>query len=170
MYDPWDEFVMEHLREFEGKPLKSAETADVKVDQPATAEDQELLTNERAETLAKWLKEKLGEQVGVVRVSNRLVGSPGVIVETEKLTASMRRMLKGMHHGMAASKQDFEINPRHPIIVRLDKMRETDTALAVKVAEQLLDNARAAAGLLEDPRTMVKRMNELLERVLLVNQ
>jgi hypothetical protein len=49
-------------------------------------------------------------------------------------------------------------------------MRETDTALAVKVAEQLLDNARAAAGLLEDPRTMVKRMSELIERVLLVNQ
>jgi len=169
MYDPWDEFVMEHLREFEGKPLKSAETADVKVDQPATAENQEQLIDERAEALAKWLKEKLGEQVGAVRVSNRLVASPVVIVETEKLTASMRRMLKGMHHGMAASKQDFEINPRHPIIVRLDKMRETDTALAVKVAEQLLDNARAAAGLLEDPRTMVKRMNELLERVLLVN-
>jgi TNF receptor-associated protein 1 len=49
-------------------------------------------------------------------------------------------------------------------------MRETDSALAVKVAEQLLDNARAAAGLLEDPRTMVKRMNELLERILIVNQ
>src|SRR5260221_4413750 len=67
MYDPWDEFVMEHLREFEGKPLKSAETADVKLEQPATAENQEQLPDERADALAKWLKEKLGEQVGAVR-------------------------------------------------------------------------------------------------------
>src|SRR4029453_6191011 len=89
LYDPWDEFVMEHLREFDGKPLKSAETADVKVDQSATAENQEQLADERAEALAKWLKEKLGEQVGAVRVSNRLVASPVVIVETEKLTASI---------------------------------------------------------------------------------
>jgi hypothetical protein len=36
----------------------------------------------------------------------------------------------------------------------------------VKVAEQVLDNARVAAGLLEDPRTMLKRLNELLEQVL----
>ena len=35
------------------------------------------------------------------------------------------------------------------------------------VAEQILDNARVAAGLLEDPRTMLKRLNDLLERVLL---
>ena len=29
LYDPWDEFVMEHLREFDGKPLRLAEKADL---------------------------------------------------------------------------------------------------------------------------------------------
>jgi hypothetical protein len=45
-------------------------------------------------------------------------------------------------------------------------MRQTDPALAASVAEQVLDNARVAAGVLEDPRTMLNRLNQLLERVL----
>ena len=51
-------------------------------------------------------------------------------------------------------------------MVRLQTMRRENADLAVKVAEQVLDNARVAAGLLEDPRTMLKRLNELLEQVL----
>ena len=45
-------------------------------------------------------------------------------------------------------------------------MRQTDEALAAKVAEQVHDTARVAAGLLDDPRAMLKRLNELLEKVL----
>ena len=41
-----------------------------------------------------------------------------------------------------------------------------DAGLAAKVAEQIYDNCRAAAGLLEDPRAMITRMNELLEQAL----
>jgi HSP90 family molecular chaperone len=60
----------------------------------------------------------------------------------------------------------LEINPRHPILIRLDAMRQAEPDLARTVAEQILDNAQVAAGLLEDPRTMLKRLNELLARVL----
>ena len=83
----------------------------------------------------------------------------------------MKRLLKSVQKDKEASpeaQQDLEINPRHAIIVRLAKMRETDEALATKVAEQVLDNARVAAGLLDDPRAMLKRLNELLEQVLTV--
>ena len=45
-------------------------------------------------------------------------------------------------------------------------MRQTDGTLAVSVAEQILDGARVAAGLLEDPRAMLSRMNQLMEKVL----
>jgi HSP90 family molecular chaperone len=67
---------------------------------------------------------------------------------------------------LPAAKQDFEINPAHPLIARLEAVRQTDVALAASVADQILDNARVAAGLLEDPRTMLTRLNTLLERVL----
>jgi TNF receptor-associated protein 1 len=165
-YDPWDEFVMDHLREFEGKPLRSAEKADLKLEEPPKTETQEQLSNEQSQDLAKWMKESLGDQVGEVRVSKRLVDSPAMVVDAGHLTASMRRLLKGASQSAAVTKHDLEINPRHPILARLEKTRQTDSALAAKVAEQLLDNARAAVGLLDDPRAMVKRMNELLERVL----
>jgi TNF receptor-associated protein 1 len=85
------------------------------------------------------------------------------------MTSTMRRMMKAMkREGEAAppAPQDLEINPAHPIMTRLDKMRLTDVPLAAKVAEQVLDNARVAAGLLEDPRAMLKRIDELLEQVL----
>jgi len=65
-----------------------------------------------------------------------------------------------------AAKHDFEINPAHPIMAQLDGMRQNDAGLATSVAEQILDNARVAAGQLEDPRAMLTRLNRLLEKVL----
>jgi molecular chaperone HtpG len=165
LYDPRDEFVMEHLREFEGKPLRPGEKAELTLDQNSTG-----LDADAARLLANFIKETLGEQVNEVRSSKRLVGSPAVVVESDKfMTSSMRRVLKAMDRegkGGYESKPDLEINPSHPMIVQLDKTRQVDAALAGKVAEQIFDNSRIAAGLLEDPRKMLNRVNELLEQLL----
>ena len=170
MYDAWDEFVMEHLREFDGKPLQSAEKAEL--DLADATKKAGALSDDEANALAKWMKETLGDRVGEVRSSKRLVESPAVIMDSDKfMTSTMRRIMKSMKKENEADtpfKQDLEINPSHPIMNRLEKMRHADTALASKVAEQVLDNARVAAGLLEDPRAMLKRLNELLEQVLTV--
>jgi molecular chaperone HtpG len=85
------------------------------------------------------------------------------------MTASMRRMMKAMKQDSmpeAPVTHDLEINPSHPLITRLEAIRQKDGGLATSVAEQVLDNARVAAGLLEDPRAMLTRLNQLLERVL----
>lgn len=128
------------------------------------------LSEDAAKDLAKWLKETLGDKVNEVRVSQRLVESPGVVVDADKfMTASMRRIMKAMKQDgpeIPAAKHDFEINPAHPILSQLNAMRQKDAALAGSVAEQILDNARVAAGLLEDPRAMLTRLNALLEKVL----
>lgn len=170
LYDPWDEFVMEHLHEFDGKPLRLAEKADLNLAAKKNGE----LSADAAKELAKWLKETLGEKVNEVRLSQRLVDSPGMVVDADKfMTASMRRIMKAMKQDgpeLPGAKYDFEINPAHPIIARLDAMRQKDAALAGSVAEQLLDNARVAAGLLEDPSAMVARLNSLLEKVLTKEQ
>jgi TNF receptor-associated protein 1 len=168
LYDPWDEFVMEHLHQFEDKTVRPAEKAEVALaDAPAPAS---ALTDEQAQALAQWMKTTLGERIKEVRVSHRLVDSPAVILDSDKmLTTSMRRILRTLKkEGEAATTfpQDLEINPRHPILARLEVMRQTESDLARIVAEQILDNARVAAGLLEDPRTMLKRLNDLLARVL----
>ena len=166
-YDPWDEFVMEHLHEFDGKTLRLAEKAELDLNEP---KKDGALSEEAAKSLAQWLKEAVGDKVGDVRVSKRLVESPAVVVDADKfMTSSMRRIMKaGKKEGEASppTKHDLEINPAHPIISRLDAMRQKDAALATSVAEQVLDNARVAAGLLEDPRAMLSRLNQLLEKVL----
>ncbi len=167
LYDAWDEFVMEHLHEFDGKPLKAAEKADLSLNEP---KKDGALDEATAKTLSEWIKTTLGDKVGEVRVSQRLVDSPAVVVDGDKhLTNSMRRMLKAMkkeEDALPPEQQDLEINPAHPIIVRLDQMRQKDVAFAGEVVETILDNARVAAGVMEDPRAMLKRMNSLLERVL----
>jgi len=168
LQDPWDEFVMEHLHEFEQKPLRPAEKAELDITPPAAAEG--TLSEADATALAGWIKDKLGDRVGAVRVSKRLVNSPAVVLESDRhMTSSMKRILKSIQQDKTAlpeSQQDLELNPRHPVIVRLNAMRQTDEPLAAKVAEQVYDNARVAAGLLDDPRVMLKRLNELLEQVL----
>ena len=166
LFDAWDEFVMEHLHTFDGKPLKLAEKADLNL----SAKKDGALTEEAAKSLATWLKETLGDKINEVRVSQRLVDSPAVVVDSDKfMTASMRRIMKAMKQDgpdLPAAKHDFEINPAHPLIARLEAIRQKDAALAGSVAEQILDNARVAAGLLEDPRAMLTRLNSLLEKVL----
>jgi molecular chaperone HtpG len=167
LYDAWDEFVIEHLHTFEGKPIKLAEKAEL--DLSETKKDG-ALSDDAAKSLSEWIKQTLGDKVGEVRVSKRLVDSPAVVVDADKfMTASMRRMMKAMKQDSmpeAPVTHDLEINPSHPLITRLEAIRQKDGALATSVAEQVLDNARVAAGLLEDPRAMLTRLNQLLERVL----
>jgi len=167
LFDPWDEFVMEHLHMFQEKQLRAAEKADIAISE--TARKPEELNDEQGNALVAWMKEVLGDKVGEVRLSKRLVDSPALIADSDKfITASMRRILKaaGKEGQTPASAYDLEINPRHVIIMGLQKQREKDPQLAAKVAEQILDNTRVAAGLLEDPRMMLARLNELLEKVL----
>ncbi len=166
--DPIDEFVMDNMREFDGKKLVSGEKADLKVENPASTEG--ALSTDDTSSLATWLKETLGTRVEDVRSSERLVDSPAVIVDKDKhLSASMRRMMKAMRPPGTPEpdqKMDLEFNPRHPVMIRLQQTRSTNASLAAEVAEQLLDNARVAAGVMDDPRQMIGRLNSLLAQVL----
>jgi molecular chaperone HtpG len=161
-----DEFVMDHLGSFDGKKLVAAEKADLKLDQEVQG-----LSDDDARLLANFMKETLGDRVGEVRASKRLVGSPAVVVESDThLTTSMRRMMKMMRRddqpALPEDKPDLEINPAHPMIQRLETIRHSDAPLAGEVAAQIFDNALVAAGLLEDPRAMLARLNGLLEKLL----
>ena len=164
--DPIDEFVMDRLREFDSKSITAAEKAELDVED---ASKEGALTDDEATSLAGWLKLTLGEAVHEVRSSKRLVDSPVVALDSDKyMTASMRRTLKSMGRDAMTGDEaapDLEINPRHPVIVKLNQLRQNDAALAGLVAEQLNDQARLASGRLEDPRAMLQRMNALLSKV-----
>jgi len=93
-----------------------------------------------------------------------------MIVSADKMmTAQMRRMMKAMQQqgGMMGADPPvkLQINPRHPLVKNLAALHSSNDELATLISKQLLDNARMAAGLLEDPTTMVQRNYEILEKL-----
>ena len=61
---------------------------------------------------------------------------------------------------------ELEINPRHALVRKLSEIRENNPDVAKLVAAQLLDNALISAGLLDDARETIKRMNSLMEKAM----
>lgn len=173
MYEPVDEFVMNHARQFEEKNFTSADNDEIDLDAiaPETDSDKpEALDSKASESLCAFIKEQLGDAVSEVTASDRLVGSPAMIVSADKMmTAQMRKMMKAMQQdgGMMGAEPPvkLQINPRHPLVKNLASLHESDGALAKMVSAQILDNAQMAAGLLEDPSAMVQRNYEILERL-----
>jgi molecular chaperone HtpG len=166
-YEAVDEYVMNSLREVEGKKLTAADHADVKLaDLPQPSEG--ALDAEATKTLVAFLKDNLGERVSEVKPSDRLVDSPALALNADKfMSPHLRRMMKAMNRDEANTplRVSLEINPRHAVIKHLAATAAADPAKAKLIAEQILDNALISAGLLDDATQMVRRMYKLLETV-----
>ncbi len=165
-YEAVDEYVMNNVREFDGKKLTAADHADVKLSDLPKPEG--ALSDADVATLTKWLKDTLGERVAEVKASDRLVDSPVLALNADKfMSPHMRRMMKAMNKEGADSplRVNLEINPRHTVIKRLFENHTANADRSKLVAEQLLDNALISAGLLDDATSMVARLNKLLETV-----
>jgi len=165
VYEPIDDFVMNNVKEYDGKPIVSIDSADVDLD--TNEKKKGGLNKGKTEELCKWLKDSLGEKVEEIGVSKRLVNSPVVALNADKfMTNSMKRLMKAMNKDAGDNnKVKLEINTSHKLIKQLDELREKDEGLAKLVAEQLLDNSLLAAGFIEDPQNMVGRINNILEHV-----
>ncbi len=165
VYEPIDDFVMNNVKEYEGKAIVSIDSAEVDLD--TNEKKKGGLKKEQTDKLCKWLKDSLGDKVEEIGVSKRLVNSPVVALNADKLmTNSMKRLMKAMNKDSTeTTKVKLEINSSHKLIKQLDGLREKDEGLAKLVAEQLLDNSLLAAGFIEDPQNMVGRINDILEHV-----
>ena len=166
-YESVDEYVMNNVREFDGKKLTAADQAGVKLaDLPQSAEG--ALGEEAVKSLSAWMKETLGERVTEVKPSDRLVDSPALALNADKsMSPHLRRMMKAMQKdgGDSPLRVNLEINPRHAVIKRLSELQASAPDKARLVAEQILDNALISAGLLEDTNKMVQRLYKILESV-----
>jgi molecular chaperone HtpG len=167
LYEPVDEFVMTGIGKFEDKALVSADNADIELGDADAQSKGEALPAEESEALCKWIKETLGESVNEVHVSKRLVDSPAIAIYSDKqITPSIRRMMKAMKKDADFKDSvNLEINPYHGLIKNLSSLKDKDGDLAKIITEQIFDNTLAAAGFLEDPRAMVNRVYEILEKV-----
>jgi molecular chaperone HtpG len=165
-YEPVDEYVMNNVREFDGKKLQAADRGDLKLSDLPKPPGEETLTEEQTKALTEWLKTTLADRVEEVKASDRLVDSPALATNADAfMSPQMRRMMRAMNREGADAplKVNLEINPRHAVVRRLHALRDSAPDRAALVGEQLLDNALMAAGLLEDPTRMVARLYKLLE-------
>ncbi len=164
--DAVDEYVVEALGEYDGKKLISIRHGGVDLEDHAPAGDS--LTDEQTTALCEFLKAELGDRVTAVASGKRLVNSPVIaLVPTDGMSPQMRQMMKAMDENFKDEvKVELEINPRHPLIRKLSESKDSNPELAKLVALQLLDNALIAAGLLEDARDTVSRMNTLMEKAM----
>ena len=164
------------------------EEAAVEGDQKKKKQKEVPLSSDASSALCEWLREALGDKrVREVRVTSRLSGSPAIVTDHE--SGAIRRMLKLVDQQNAGRTSELppqilEINPEHPIIKRLSELVTIEKAAAAAaaedvstkakgtslvstlVAQQIMDNALIAAGLVDDPRSMLPRLNQLLEETL----
>ena len=159
--DPVDEWLVAHMHEFDGKPLKSiAKGADL--DELQTDESKEKVKEQEKDfsELIEKFKKALEDKAKDVRLSQRLTDSPACLVADENdLGGNMERLLKSMGQDAPDSKPILEINAEHPILVNL---KDNDDK-AEDWANVLYDQAALSEGApLNDPSSYVKRVNSLL--------
>ncbi|MGB0372937.1 MAG: molecular chaperone HtpG [Opitutales bacterium] len=168
IYEPIDEYVMNHLREYKEKKLVSGDQDDLELGEAKEGPEGEALAEEVSTNLTAWIKEKLGDEVKEVKVSDRLVDSPALVLSGDKfMSAQMKQMMKSMGQDAAMPEEGaiLQINPRHPLIKKIAVSYATRGEEMEAVVAQIFDNAKMAAGLLEDPKDMIARIYKLLEKV-----
>jgi len=173
MTEPIDEYVVQQLKEFDGKNLVSITKEGLEL--PEDEEEKKKMEADKAkfEPLCKVMKDILDKKVEKVVVSSRLVSSPCCIVTSQHgWTANMERIMKAQAlrdtstMGYMAAKKHLEINPDHSIIENLRQRAETDkNDKSVKDLVLLLfETALLSSGFsLEDPAVHAKRIHRMIK-------
>jgi len=160
--DRVDEWLVAHLTEFEGKKLASVARGGLDLGDLADSEEKKSGEEKRKEfrELVEKIQQALGERVKEVRVTQRLTDSPACLVSDEnEMSANLARILRAAGQKVPDTKPILEINPEHPIVLRLRGEEARFGDWAALLHEQALLAEGAA---LEDPAGFVKRMNSLL--------
>ena len=161
MTNPVDEWAMNFMFEYDGTPLQNIAKGAVDLgDLTDEAEKEEAKkAEETLKPVVEKLKGVLGSRAKDVRVSNRLVDSPALLVTADgELSPQMMQMLKQMGQPVPESKPILEVNPNHPLIQKLESAEQFDDLAQVIFDQALL----AEGGQLDDPAAYLKRVNALL--------
>jgi len=173
MTEPIDEYVVQQMKEFDGKDLVSVtkEGLELPEDEEEKKKFEEAKT--KFEALCKVMKDILDKKVEKVNVSNRLVSSPCCIVTSQYgWTANMERIMKAQAlrdtstMGYMAAKKQLEINPDHAIVEALRAKADLDkNDKSVKDLVLLLfETALLSSGFaLEDPAVHSQRIHRMIK-------
>ena len=162
--DRIDEWLMQHLTDFDGKKLRSVAKGGLdlsKLDDEATKQAQQETEQQFAAVAARF-KVALGDQVKDVKVSHRLTDSPACIVTDEfDMSTQMMKLMESVGQKVPEVKPIFELNPEHQLVKHIADVQ--DESRFKQWAEVIFEQALLAErGSLKNPASFVTRLNSLL--------
>lgn len=162
MSDRVDEWVLSSLTEFDGKQLISVAKGGLNLGKLEDEDEKQAQEKEADEfkELTDRIKASLADRVKEVRVTHRLTDSPACLVVDERdLSGNLARMLKAAGQKAPVSQPILEIDPQHPVVLRLQSVEKRFDDWAAVLFDQAL---LAEGGHLEDPAAFVRRINQLM--------
>merc|ERR1712072_410941 len=173
MTEPIDEYVVQQLKEFDGKTLVSVTKEGLELPEDEEEKKKHEEDKTKFEGLCKVMKDILDKKVEKVVVSNRLVNSPCCIVTSQYgWSANMERIMKAQAlrdtstMGYMSAKKHLEINPDHSTVANLKDKADVDkNDKSVKDLVLLLfETALLSSGFsLEDPATHSQRIHRMIK-------
>merc|ERR1711911_503717 len=173
MTEPIDEYVVQQLKEYDGKQLVSVTKEGLELPEDEAEKKKAEEDKAKFENLCKVMKDILDKKVEKVVVSNRLVESPCCIVTSQYgWTANMERIMKAQAlrdtstMGYMAAKKHLEINPDHSIVEALRAKAEADkNDKSVKdLVHLLFETSLLSSGFaLEDPAVHAQRIHRMIK-------
>jgi len=171
--DPVDEFWMQHVTEYDGKPFKSVTRGAADLDAIKSEDDKK--DEPEAPSLGALIaaiKLELGDAVKDVRESKRLTESAVCLVADEgDMDVNMERLLQRHGRVKGGLQRILELNAGHAIIRKLaDRANREGAAtdqLLMNAAHLLLDQARVTDGEAPtDPVAFGRRLSAVMESAL----
>merc|ERR1711871_1913816 len=163
LIDPIDEYVMQHLADFDGHKLQSLTKEGVKFgdEDEDMAKKRAKVYKETFKPLTKFFKDTLGSKIAKVVVSERAVNEPAIIVASQYgQSANMERIMRAQTFADSSkvnqmmSSRTLELNPRHPIISKLNAAVSEDGGEEAESNKDLAwlihDTALTTSGFLQD--------------------
>ncbi len=173
MVDAVDELMLQHLTEFEGKKLKSVGKGGLELGTEAEKEAAHKELDEKKvefQPLIDFLQKHLDASVRTVRLSSRLTTSPAcLVVEEHDYSPMLERALQKTGAGAPKQKRVMELNPKHPLIAKMQQRQTTspEDPLLTNAADLVLGLALLAEGSeLPDPVRFSRAAGELLDKVI----
>ena len=164
LWERIDEWLMNHLTEFEGKQFVSVTQGDLQLgdlEDDESRKQQESLA-EANQALVARVRQALSDKVKDVRISHRLTSTPScVVTDSHGMSSHMMKLMQAAGQKVPEQKFILELNPEHDLLKRIDGI--ADEVLFSEWCELLLEQAQLAEqGGLQDPSGFVARLNRLL--------
>ena len=158
-----DVFTVTHLSEFDGKPLKNIEQAEL--EELGGKEEEDTLSREAKDGLLTLFRVRLGDRVQDVKDSKRLVDSAAALVgASDSMDTQTERMMRMINKDFEPPKKVLEINTTHALMKNLWSLHQAGGRedLLDTIIEQVYDGALLVGGFLEHAADFSQRMTQIM--------